>query len=46
MTGKELGDDAIRREHGDDKVGFCSEECAVQWDAMTPEERTAKLAGR
>ena len=44
MTGKELGDDHISRKHKDKDVGFCSEACATKWDAMTDEERDAKLA--
>ena len=44
MTGRELGDDAIRRKHNDKDVGFCSEECATKCDAMTDEEHDAKLA--
>jgi len=46
MTGNELGDDAIHREHNGAEVGFCSEDCAAQWDAMTPEERDAKIADK
>ncbi|MCR9247358.1 MAG: hypothetical protein NXI31_20190 [bacterium] len=46
MTGKALGEDAIRRDHDGASVGFCSAECATKWDAMTPEERTAKVGGK
>ena len=46
MTGKALDDDSIRREHDGAEIGFCSEDCAAQWDAMTPEERDAKVAGK
>ena len=46
ITGKALTDDSIRREYEGGEVGFCSAECAAKWDAMTPEERAAQVAGK
>ena len=46
MTGNALDADSPSREHNGRKVGFCSEGCAEQWDTMSADERTAKLAGK
>jgi hypothetical protein len=46
MTGNALDADSIRRDHDGKKVGFCSEDCAKKWDAMTLEERATQLAGK
>ena len=37
---------AVGQVHDGKTVGFCSEQCAVQWDKMSSEERAAKLAGK
>ena len=46
MTGNALDADSPSREHDGKTVGFCSEQCAVQWDKMSAEERAAKLASK
>lgn len=46
MTGNPVGDEPILRQHGADSVAFCSEECAAQWDAMTPEQRDEQRRGK
>jgi len=46
MTGNALDADSPSREHDGETVGFCSEQCAAQWDKMSAEERSAKLTDK